>query len=181
VQAKDFRWASFVILAYESQVASSLSIALQKLGLRDALPQATLDYLDELATIVRRRNTRVVDQVIEVGRILNRVDVTPVLLKGGANLLRGLYPDRTMTDLDVLVPADMLDSCAASLRIAFANPPSLTGLSDEGSAMYRAMPKLQATSTFTRLQSTATTASSSSTLSTPALPPSTPCTASSRY
>jgi hypothetical protein len=106
-------------LAHEFQVASPLSIALQELGLRDALPQPTLDCLGELAATVRRLNMRVVAQVVEVARILNRVDVTPVLLKGGANLLRGLYPDfamRTMTDLDVLVPAAMLDSCTSCLR-----------------------------------------------------------------
>jgi len=118
-QAKKFGWAQLVSLAYGYEIASSLPVALRKLELRDGLPQATLDYLDGLAVTVRRRNALVLGQAIEVARILNRLDVTPVLLKGGANLLRGLYPDpamRVMTDLDMLVPADALDTCVASLR-----------------------------------------------------------------
>ena len=117
--SRRFRWASFVILAYEHLVASALPFALQELELRDALPQEALDYLDGLAAAVRQRNACVLDQAIEVAKILNRIEVTPTLLKGGANLVRSLYPDpgmRVMTDLDMLVSADRIDECVACLR-----------------------------------------------------------------
>lgn len=118
-ESKSFRWTSFVAVAYQYRVASAVPFALQKLALRDVLPPGTIDYFDGLAATVRRRNAQVLDQAIELAEILNVIQVTPVLLKGGANLLRGLYPDpamREMTDLDVLVPADRIDDCAACLR-----------------------------------------------------------------
>ena len=92
---------------------------MQKLELRDALPQSALDYLDGLAVTVCQRNARVLDQAIGVANILNRIEVRPVLLKGGANLMRSLYPDpgmRVMTDLDMLVPADRIEECVTCLH-----------------------------------------------------------------
>ena len=124
-ESKNFRWASFVTVASEYLVASTLPFVLQKFELRDALPQATLDYLDGLAATIRQRNNAVVDQSIEVARVLNRLEVTPVLLKGAANLVRSLYPDpgmRVMTDLDLLVPAASIDECVACLREAGFRP-----------------------------------------------------------
>jgi Uncharacterised nucleotidyltransferase len=121
IQTKTFRWASLVSLAHEYEVASPLSLALRKLELGDARLSSILNYLDELAVTVRQRNTLVLAQVREVGKILNASNVVPVLLKGGANLLRGLYPDpamRVMADLDMLVPAEALDACVGALRKA---------------------------------------------------------------
>jgi hypothetical protein len=56
---------------------------------------------------------------------LNRIQVTPVLLKGAANLLRHLYADpamRVMVDLDVLVPAERIDESAACLSYLGYHP-----------------------------------------------------------
>jgi hypothetical protein len=108
-----------VIISNEYLVASALPFTLGALGLRDGLPRATLEYLDGLAAKVRDRNARVLDQAMAVASVLNRIEVTPILLKGGANLLRNLYPDpamRMVTDLDMLVPAERIDECVASLR-----------------------------------------------------------------
>jgi hypothetical protein len=118
-ESKSFKWTSFVAVAYQYRVAPAVPFALQKLELRDALPRGMIDYFDGLATTMRRQNAQVLDHAIELAEILNVIGVTPVLLKGGANLLRGLYPDpamRVMTDLDILVPAERIDDCVACLR-----------------------------------------------------------------
>lgn len=119
VEARDFRWTSFATVAHEYLVASAVPFSLQDIELRKALPQATLEYFDGVARTVRRCNAQVMDEAVEVAAILNRIGVTPVFLKGGANLLRGLYPDpamRQMVDLDVLVPHNRIDDCIACLH-----------------------------------------------------------------
>jgi hypothetical protein len=108
-------------VANEYQVASAIPLALHELQLRGALPQATLDYFDGFAAEIRRRNERGTKQAIEVAKILNRIGVSPILLKGGANLMCGLYADiaaRVMADLDILVPAERVEECNAQLRNA---------------------------------------------------------------
>jgi ABC-type proline/glycine betaine transport system ATPase subunit len=87
------------------------------------VPADTLDFFDGVATLNRQRNEKIHAEAINLALILNRMDIVPVLLKGGANLLSGLYADsahRMMTDLDVLVPAQRLLDCVAELRRIFA-------------------------------------------------------------
>ncbi len=118
-KSRNFTWTSFIAGAYEHLVAPAVPFALQKLKLCEVLPPGAIAYFDGVARIVRERNEKVIDQAVEVAEILNRIEITPVLLKGGAHLLRGLYPDpamREMVDLDVLVAAERIDDCAACLR-----------------------------------------------------------------
>ena len=117
--AKDFTWASFVTVAHEHSVASAIPFALRRLGLWELLPADVADYFDCVAKAVRQRNDELMAQATTVAEILNGIGVTPIFLKGGANLLRGLYPDsamRTMADLDLLIPAGSAAQCLNSLK-----------------------------------------------------------------
>jgi len=103
-----------VRLASVQQVTPALGPVLRAKGLADLLPADLVGYFDGMATLNRQRNERVRSEASELAGLLNGAGVTPVFLKGGANLLDGLYPDpamRIMVDLDVLVPAGEAERC----------------------------------------------------------------------
>lgn len=77
------------------------------------------DYLEASHALNDMRNAAFAPELEEIVRWLNARDVVPVVLKGGASLLSGLYrsrADRMVTDIDLLVPAHRLDDCVAALR-----------------------------------------------------------------
>jgi len=118
-QSDAISWETFVALASESLVAPLLHQAARDNGISDIFPSDVADYFDGMATLNRQRNDRILAQAIEIGVLLNNLDVVPVYLKGAAHLLAGLYQDsgnRIMVDLDILVPEDRLQDCVAALR-----------------------------------------------------------------
>jgi Uncharacterised nucleotidyltransferase len=106
-----FLWHDVVALAGEEWVSPALSHALRRKIEPGDLPQDITNYFDGMATLNRQRNGKIRTEAIELTRILNGVGAVPIFLKGGANLLSGLYPDlamRMMLDLDVLLPTEGL-------------------------------------------------------------------------
>jgi len=111
-------WGPVIYLANAHLVAPTLGYALAQKGLFDRLPPEVQDYLTTLRALTRQRNQRLRQQLVTVGAELNALGVEPLLLKGAAGLLRGLYPDATVrliNDLDLAVPAERLDACLAAL------------------------------------------------------------------
>ena len=116
---KNFGWATFIALAYEQRVSSAVASAMGGLFPHHSPPSGAISYLVGLAAHHRQRNQKVLEEAIEVAKILNRIDITPVFMKGGAHLFTGLYPDigmRQMADLDILVPATRANDCVAALN-----------------------------------------------------------------
>lgn len=65
-----------------------------------------------------QRNARLLDCLARVVGALNALDIEPVLLKGAAHLVEGIYPTaelRVVGDLDLLVPRERGDDAAAAL------------------------------------------------------------------
>ena len=115
----DFRWTTFIALAHEYRVSSAVASVMQNVSSSKSPPREAVAFLSGIADHNRLRNERVRREAIELAGILNEVGVTPLLLKGGAHLFTGLYPDpaiRQMADLDVLVPAGRIDDCVAALK-----------------------------------------------------------------
>jgi hypothetical protein len=113
-----FPWETFVELAGSSLVAPALLDAARTNGMDDVLPADVVAFLEGMATLNRLRNGRIRNEALEVATILNERDVVPVLLKGGAHLLSGLYAgsgDRIMVDLDLLVPEARLTDCVTAM------------------------------------------------------------------
>jgi hypothetical protein len=112
----DFSWATFIGLAHEYRVSSTIACAVRHA--HASIPTAATAYLNGLTSHFRRRNEEIRNEAIKVATILNDIDVIPIFLKGGAHLLAGLYPDvamRHMVDLDILVPAMRIEDCVAKL------------------------------------------------------------------
>jgi hypothetical protein len=112
-------WTDFIIMASESLVAPSLLAAGRANGLAELLPREVMDYLDGMAILNRQRNRRIQSEITEIAAVFAQIAVAPVLLKGAAHLMSGLYDDigdRVMSDVDLLVPDARLHSCAEALQ-----------------------------------------------------------------
>jgi len=105
-------WPAVLALANRHLLAPALPPA-------GPMRQEVADYLALLRQANARRNTVVREQLGELVQALNAAGVTPMLLKGGAMLLTGLYPDpamRMVGDLDVMVPPAALTTSLAVTR-----------------------------------------------------------------
>ena len=113
------KWETLIVVANKYRVSPAISNALRRTKTLTLLPPDIVDYFDGIALLNRQRNSAIRAEAIAAARVLNGIGVTPHLLKGGANLLGGLYSDsadRFMMDLDILVPRESLTDCVASLR-----------------------------------------------------------------
>jgi hypothetical protein len=88
--------------------------------LRDAhdVPGDVRDYLAAVLRLNAKRNAQLLDALHRVVAGLNAIDIEPVLLKGAARLVEGIYPApelRVLGDLDVLIPQDRAEHVASAL------------------------------------------------------------------
>ncbi len=114
-------WPALVQLAGHQMVTPALAPALARHGLLDRLPAELGDYLTAAAALNRARNATLRNELLDIARRLNAIGLTPLPLKGAANLLAGLYDDpaeRLLLDLDLLVPSARLAEASATLRAA---------------------------------------------------------------
>ena len=106
-----------VSLASQHWVSAAIVPFQSRKGRR--LPSDLQEYFEGAATLNRMRNTRIRSEALAITKALNEIGVVPVFLKGGANLLSGLYSDtavRIMLDLDILVPAERVQECIAAME-----------------------------------------------------------------
>ena len=107
-------WSSFVQTYMDQMVGPSISSRSQELDLASNLHPLVLRHSQALLQLNRRRNGKLRDEAIDLASKLNAVDLVPILLKGGAGLVSGLYSDagaRVMSGLDVLVPRSLSGKC----------------------------------------------------------------------
>ncbi len=106
------RWASVLRLSGDHLVTPVLRWALrEQKGLYDELPSNVVDYLEAVYALNLEKNLSCEDQLSELISDLNKIEVRPVLLKGAAMLVGGLYPtsgERMISDLDILIPEERL-------------------------------------------------------------------------
>lgn len=130
-------WVAAATCANRHSLAPALHSALAARCFTTLLPEQFRAYLVEIHRLNRARNAALLDQLHEVIRLLNGAGIEPVVLKGGAALLTGLYPDpgdRFLLDLDLLVAEGEIDAAVAALKEAgYAVPAEL----DEVLAGYR--------------------------------------------
>jgi len=112
-------WEAVVSLANNHLLTPAMWVVLNKKNLSDELPDELRDCLRELHQLSKERNAQLQTQLLEAVRQLNRIDITPVLLKGAMHLVTDLYGDsgaRIMTDIDLLVPREKIDECLTALH-----------------------------------------------------------------
>lgn len=111
-------WEELAHQANRFGLAPALYCALRAHDLVWLAPDQLRAYLEEMYRFNTSRNAALLEQLSDLVLALNRAGVTPMLLKGGAALATGLYPDpacRFMWDLDVLVPERQFERSMAAL------------------------------------------------------------------
>ena len=119
IRSGQLPWEAVVNLANNHLLTPALWVVLKQKNLSDELPDELRDYLRELHQLSRQRNAKLQTQLLEAVRELNRIDISPVLLKGAMHLVTDMYGDpgsRIMSDIDLLVPRDTVDECLTVLH-----------------------------------------------------------------
>lgn len=114
-------WPRLVRLSGVHLLTPALAPALADPALRDRVPEDLHLYLQAMLAAAGQRNLALRAQLEGVASCLNGIDIVPVVLKGGARLIDGLWPEpsfRFMHDLDLLVPRASMAACIAELTHA---------------------------------------------------------------
>jgi hypothetical protein len=110
-------WDALIPAAASELMLPGLYRRLQEIGVK--VPTDTSDFLATVEDLNRERNERILDEAVEIARMLNGIGIEPVLLKGAAYLVDEVYPGpgcRYLCDLDLLIPACQSQAAIYSLE-----------------------------------------------------------------
>ncbi len=111
-------WPALVRSASGALVATNLHRALLDKSLTGAVPDEVRLYLEGAHELNTARNETLAEQLEAAAMAMNAAGIEPLLLKGMANLVDGVYADtgvRMIGDVDLLVRADQLDTAREAL------------------------------------------------------------------
>ncbi|HMF79211.1 MAG TPA: nucleotidyltransferase family protein [Bryobacteraceae bacterium] len=119
-QMQDSRWdwESLFAAASEEAVLPALYGFTRKLQFDESLPVPVAEFLSQVETLNAERNAAIMEEVKHAVRLLNEAGIQPVLLKGVAYLVAGMYDTwaaRYLADVDLLIPETQLDQAARIL------------------------------------------------------------------
>ena len=119
--APDLDWTRLLRMADQEHITGALTVSLRRRGLVDDLPRPARDALHRRYFMGTEINTRIKRQAEEAVGFLNSAGCTPMFLKGGLYLLEAppeALGGRVLSDLDIVVPGDALETCVDVLRQA---------------------------------------------------------------
>ena len=105
LKKNDINWEFVVEVSTSHYVFPAMYCALKREGFLQYLPQELLNFMEHIADTNRDRNTQIISQAKELNTFLLSHNITPIFIKGTANLLAGLYNDiteRMVGDIDFL-------------------------------------------------------------------------------
>ena len=118
-----WNWETLVAVASAEYVLSGVYRLVQQLDQTSSLTPDVLDVLQTVESLNARRNEIILSQIRELGAAFNSAGIEPVVLKGLAHLLSGLYPDKSfrfLIDIDLLVPeSDLLKAVGILERLGY--------------------------------------------------------------
>lgn len=103
---RNIDWEGVFKLADEYLVLPALYLELKRKGYLEFLDLEPRDFLQAIYELNYERNQKLKREALDVIRVLNSQGIQPVLLKGIAGLLTGVYEDdgeRIIGDIDLLV------------------------------------------------------------------------------
>ena len=107
ISAGKVPWEEFVWTGSSHYVLPALYTAFERNGILPLLPDDLTEHLRNIYTLNAARNKRIIQQCLQISRLLSAANIRPVFFKGAALLLMGLFPgdgDRLMEDIDILLP-----------------------------------------------------------------------------
>ncbi len=99
-------WYAVVYQSSNQLILPAFYLNLKRNQLLESLPEDLVEHLDDITKQNRERNRKIVQQAEQLTEILHQHGLNPVLLKGTAHLLDGLYVDiaeRMLSDIDILL------------------------------------------------------------------------------
>jgi hypothetical protein len=105
-EIRNMDWERIFELADRYLVLPALYLGLKRKGYLKFLDLEAQNFLETIYELNGERNQKLKEEALSVIRILNSQDIQPILLKGIAGLLTGLYKEdgeRIIGDIDLLV------------------------------------------------------------------------------
>ena len=105
LKKNDIDWEFVVEVSTGHYVFPAMYCALKREGFLKYIPQELLNFMEHIADTNRDRNEQIIFQAKELNTFLLSHNITPIFIKGTANLLAGLYNDiteRMVGDIDFL-------------------------------------------------------------------------------
>ncbi|MGY8922006.1 MAG: nucleotidyltransferase family protein, partial [Flavobacteriales bacterium] len=105
LKQNDIDWEFVVEVSTGHYVFPAMYCALKREGFLTYVPQELVNFMEHVANTNRDRNTQIISQAKELNTFLLSHNITPIFIKGTANLLAGLYNDiteRMVGDIDFL-------------------------------------------------------------------------------
>jgi hypothetical protein len=105
LKTTDIDWDTVVKVSTAHYVFPVLYCNLQRSNFLHYLPEELVSYMEFITNLNRERNEKIISQAYELNRLLLANKITPIFLKGTANLLAGIYDDiaeRMVGDIDFI-------------------------------------------------------------------------------
>ncbi len=118
LDSQDADWFELVEEGARELVLPALSEQARRLQIASRIPLEILDVFNVTEALNGERNKEILSEAFHLTRLLNRIGIQPVALKGLAYLLTDVYPNpasRYLLDIDLLVPAPLLPRAVAHL------------------------------------------------------------------
>ena len=125
LRAQSVDWNRVIGHASTDYALPAFAAALRELDLIRLLDEELGAFLQTVHAANLEHNGELGRELSTAVRILNRLGIEPILLKGAIRLVDGLYPDdgwRMMRDLDLLVPKAALASATKAFEKADYEP-----------------------------------------------------------
>ena len=106
LKTTDVDWDAVVKVSTAHYVFPAMYCNLKRADLLKYLPHELVSYMELITDMNRERNKQIITQAQELNVLLLTNNITPIFLKGTANLLEGIYDDigeRMVGDIDFLL------------------------------------------------------------------------------
>ena len=119
LQSKNIDWDSVVRLSTTHFVFPALYCNLKRCNFLHYLPKELVTYMKHITDLNKRRNKKIITQAKELNKVLLTNSITPIFLKGTANLFSGIYEDiaeRMVGDIDFIFSKEEYPEAITILR-----------------------------------------------------------------
>ena len=119
LKSKSIDWDAVVKVSTSHYVFPTLYCNLKRVDFLKYLPQDLVSYMEHITDLNRERNKQIITQVKELNSLLLDNNITPIFLKGTANLLAELYEDtaeRMVGDIDFIFSKEDYPKAITILR-----------------------------------------------------------------
>ena len=106
LQSGTIDWDKVVQVSTQHYVYPALYCNLQRAGFLEYLPLELVAHMEHITDLNRERNQQIIAQATAINTLLLNNNITPIFLKGTANLLDNCYQDiaeRMVGDIDFIV------------------------------------------------------------------------------